>query len=168
MTPIRSKEALIGFDEGDRGKPYQDSRGIWTIGKGHNLEANGLPAGICADAPDGLPYPDCLSFLQNRGGITPDEDAALFKVDEERDCSWLFTKPWWGATNEPRQAALQDMSFNLGPHSMQQFVTFLGLCAAADWAAAADDLEWKTAVAKQLPARYGRLEQILRTGNWPG
>jgi GH24 family phage-related lysozyme (muramidase) len=167
MRTIQSAEGLIGFDEGDKGQPYQDSRKIWTVGVGHNLEANGLPPGIFADAPKGLPWPDCLSFLQIRGGLKPDEDAALFRHDIEVNGNWLLAKPWWLGTVPPRQAALMDMAFNLGPESMQTFTTFLGLCASGDWDAAANDLEFKTKVATELPARYGRLESILRTGEWP-
>lgn len=164
---ITNVQDLIRFDEGDRGQPYKDSRGIWTVCVGHNLEANGLPPDIFMDAPDGLPWPDCLGFLQRRGGVKPDEDAALFAHDLQSEGGWLTVKPWWSAANEPRQGALLDMAFNLGPACMQTFTTFLGLVAAGDWIAAADDLEFKTKVAKELPVRYGRLQQILRTGEWP-
>jgi len=160
--------ALIDFDEGDKSQPYQDELGIWTIAVGHNLKANGLPPGICADAPSGLPWPDCLGFLQRRGGLQPSEIDALYVFDLKENCSWLWTKPWWAAVNEARQAALNDMAFNLGPARAQAFVTFYGLCSVGDWPAAANDLEFKTAVAKQLPKRYGRLEQILRTGSAAG
>jgi GH24 family phage-related lysozyme (muramidase) len=167
MKTIQSAEDLIGFDEGDKGQPYQDSRKIWTVARGHNLEANGLPPGIFADAPDGLPWPDCLGFLQIRGGVTTKEDAALFAYDLHDNCSWLESKPWWPAVNDPRRAALYDMAFNLGPAAMQTFTTFLGLIGTGLWDAAANDLEFKTKVAKELPARYGRLESIIRTGEWP-
>lgn len=159
---------LIAFDEGTRQLPYQDSLGIWTIGVGHNLQANGLPAGVCADAADGLPWPDCLGFLQRRNGLNPDEISALFDVDVKDNCSWLWVKPWWPTTNEARQAALEDMAFNLGPAKMQKFVTFLGLIATGDYEAAASDLEFHTAVAAELPKRYGRLEQIIRSGSVAG
>lgn len=164
---ITNVQDLIRFDEGDRGQPYKDSRGIWTVCVGHNLEANGLPPGICDDAPDGLPWPDCLGFIQRRRGLNATEDAALFQHDLQSEGGWLLTKPWWANLDDARQAALLDMAFNLGPASMQTFTTFLGLIAAGDWVAAADDLEFKTKVAKELPARYNRLQQMIRTGEWP-
>lgn len=167
MKPINSVDDLIGFNEGDKGLPYQDSRGIWTVARGHNLEANGLPSGVFEDAPTGVAWPECLPFLQNRGGVSPEEDEALFKIDEQKNCAWLYVKPWWPSVNVPRQGALMDMAFNLGPASMQTFTTFLGLVASGLWDAAANDLEFKTKVATELPARYGRLENILRTGEWP-
>ena len=79
---IYSVETLIADDEGIKPLPYQDSNGIWTIGIGHNCEANGLPPGICDDAPDGLSWDDgVLPFLQSRGGLTPPEIDALFQHD---------------------------------------------------------------------------------------
>lgn len=158
---------LIRLDEGERPMPYQDIMGIWSVGDGHNLEANGLPAGICADAPNGLPFPACLEFIQKRGGLKPFEMDTLFGVDWVANCKWLWAKPWWASVSPERQAALDDMAFNLGPEKAQAFTTFYGLCAIGDWSAAANDLEFKTRVATELPKRYGRLEQILRTGQWP-
>ena len=158
---------LIDRDEGDKTQPNKDSLGIWTVGIGHNLETNGLPPGVCTDAPGGLPYPDCLGFLQRHGGLKEQEIEDLFDYDLKVNCDWLWLKPWWGSVSPERQAALNDMAFNLGPARAQAFTTFYGLCAIGDWPAAAGDLEFKTAVGKQLPHRYGRLEQILRTGQWP-
>lgn len=158
---------LIRFDEGEKHLPYQDSDGIWTIADGHNLQANGLPAGICTDAPDGLPYPDCLSFIRNRGGLTQPEIDALYAHDLDENGAWIQAKPWWPSVDPVRQAALMDMAFNLGPARAQAFTGFYGLVAIQDWPAASDDLA-KTLVARQLPKRYGRLIQILRTGTAAG
>lgn len=168
---------LIAFDEASRALPYRDSLDIWTIGIGHNLQANGLPktvvSSICdrtfLKAPDtDMPWPDCLTFLQRGGPLTDTEIGKLFETDLAENCSWLWSKPWWPQTCEARQAALNDMAFNLGPARAQKFTTFYGLCAAGDWQAAADDLEFKTLVGKELPKRYGRLERILRTGATDG
>lgn len=159
---------LIDFDEGDKSMPYQDIKGIWTFGIGHNAEANGLPPGVCEDALEGMPFPQCIDFIRHRGGLQEDEINTLFWIDVDANCHWLYLNPWWTALDEPRQAALEDMAFNLGPESMQQFTTFLGLIASGDYAAAATDLEFKTKVAKELPKRYGRLEKIIRTGSMDG
>ncbi len=158
-------QALIRLDEGQKPLPYQDSDGIWTIADGHNLQANGLPPGICSDAPEGMAYPECLDFLVSRGGLTSAEIQALYQYDLKADCGWLWAKPWWASVNQARQAALNDMAFNLGQEKAQAFTTFYGLVAIGDWAAAADDLEFKTEVAKELPTRYDRLAQILSTGS---
>lgn len=165
VTDLNS--ALIRCDEGDKTIPYKDSDGIWTVGEGHNLVANGIPAGICSDAPDGVPYPQCMQFLTDRVGLRQSEIDLLFEHDLKANCSWLWSKPWWPAVDPVRAAALNDMAFNLGPVRAKKFTTFYGLVAVLDWQAAAEDLEFKTAVAVQLPKRYARLEQILRTGVMP-
>ncbi|HKF37084.1 MAG TPA: hypothetical protein VKB35_09305 [Ktedonobacteraceae bacterium] len=152
--------ALIESDEGNRSRKYQDSLGHWTIGIGHNLDAS-LPC-------------DAAKTIQTQAGLPLDDDwlpatvDTQYEYDLKSNCGWLWQRPWWSGANEARQAALNDMGFNLGPKKAQAFVTFYGFCAAGDWKAAADDLEFHTAVAKQLPRRYGRLSQILRTGSVKG
>lgn len=158
---------LIRRDEGEKRLPYQDSLGIWTIADGHNLVANGLPRGICQDAPDGMPWPECKDFLVKRGGLSDIEMKALYDFDLKANCSWLWVKPWWPAVSPERQAALNDFGFNLGFVRAQQFGTFLGLIAVGDYQAAAADLLNNTAVAKELPTRYGRLAKIIESGTFP-
>lgn len=171
--------ALIRFDEAERSKPYQDDLGIWTVADGHNLEANGLPRSVAISiyarlnqpVPDGLdpvPFPECLDLIVSAGGLSEQEIDALYAIDLEANCGWLTTKTWWAAAGEARQAALNDMSFNLGPKKAQGFTGFFGFIDGGDWNGAADDLLNNTAVAKQLPKRYGRLAQILRTGSAAG
>jgi GH24 family phage-related lysozyme (muramidase) len=152
--------ALIESDEGNRSKKYQDTQGHWTIGIGHNLDAN----------------PPCAAVLQiqSAAGLRTDDQwlpaavDAQYQYDLQANCSWLWRKPWWQQANDARQAALNDMAFNLGPATSQTFTTFYGLCATGSWATAATDLLNNTAVAKQLPKRYGRLAQILNTGSVAG
>jgi lysozyme len=147
---------LIELDEGVRSKRYVDTKGKRTIGIGHNLDA----APACQEVID----------IQTKAGLPVDDDwlpesiEAQYVEDLSDNCSWLWNRPWWGACNEPRQAALNDMAFNLGPERMQKFVTFLGLIAVQDWNASANDLINNTEVAKELPVRYYRLARILHSG----
>ena len=151
---------LIESDEGRRSRKYRDGKGHWTIGVGHNLDAS--PA--CAE----------VRKLQASAGLPDDDewlDASIdeqYSYDLQANCSWLWRKPWWGAAGEARQAALNDMAFNLGAPKAQTFVRFYGLCAAGEWEAAGDDLQFNTAVGRELPRRYGRLGQILRSGTAQG
>jgi len=149
--------------------PYQDPDGIWTVGIGHNLEANGLPPGICGDAPDGINWDDgVLPFLQSRGGLTPTEIDALFQYDLTIAAQDLLVcLPNAGTLVTPRYAAMVDMVYNLGRAKLLKFNTFLHLMEIGQYAAAAQDLLNNTAVAKQLPKRYGRLAQIITSGDWP-
>ena len=166
---IYSTETLIADDEGTQSMPYQDPDGIWTAGIGHNLEANGLPPGICGDAPDGLNWEDgVLPFLKSRGGLTPTEIDALFKYDltiAAQDLAYCL--PTADTLVLPRYAAMIDMCFNLGRAKLLKFNTFLHLMEIGQYADAAQDLLNNTAVAKQLPKRYGRLAQMIESGEWP-
>lgn len=152
-------QQLINLHEGRRSKQYLDSLGIPTIGIGHNLKAS-------------APCQDVVK-LQTFAGLPIDDDwtddsiNAQYRVDLNANCAWLWVKPWWSNLSEPRQAALNDMGFNLGPETFQKFGTFLGLIAGGDYDAAALDL-LKTAVYHELPKRYGELETIIRTGSTAG
>lgn len=169
---------LITLHEGVRRLPYQDSLGIWTIAKGHNMQANGLPlavvnaiadrVGLPAPQVDPMPWPDCLTFLQRCGSMTDAEIDMLFDIDLKADCSWLWGKPWWGSIGEARQAAANDFSFNVGQRVAQEFTTFWGLYAAGDWEAAATDLGANPKLVAEEPKRIANLQQIIRTGSVEG
>lgn len=152
-------EALVKFDEGDRSQKYLDSRGIPSIGRGHNLKASSPCAQVVSiQTAAGLPPDDQW---------TPESIEIQYQYDLTRNCGFLWSKPWWTRVDPARQAALNDMAFNLGPSVAQSFTTFYSLVAVLNWEAAADDLA-KTEVATiQLPKRYGRLCNILRTGVMP-
>jgi len=139
----------IGKDEGDKLLPYRDTRGLWTIGKGHLL-GNSIPP-------------------QFVNGITQAQDDALFAADMQHVKSLLnIYIPWWPVDGEdgPRAGALIDMAFNLGVAGLSHFSEFLCLMRAKKWAEAAADLK-KTLVFQQLPDRYGRLAIQIETGVFP-
>ena len=165
---INSTETLVADDEDYELLPYRDPNGIWSIGIGHNLEANGLPPDICKDAPDGMGWADgVLAFLQNRGGLDPAEVDALFQHDLTNARADLEAcLPNADTLTTPRYAAMVDAAFNLGRERLMQFNTFLHLMEIGDYQAAADDLR-TTLVYRQLPHRYGRLAAIIASGAWP-
>lgn len=152
-------QALIQRHEGRLSKQYLDSKNIPTIGIGHNLKA----APPCAEV---ISIQEANSLPVDNNWLDSSIDFQ-YQHDLEANAGWLYTKPWWSQLNEVRQAALSDMAFNLGPETMQKFVTFLGLIAVQDFDAAAADL-LKTAVYHELPKRYGELETIIRTGSVAG
>ncbi len=165
---IYSTESLVADDEGIESMPYQDTCGIWTVGIGHDLEANGLPPDICQDASNGLGWADgVLPFLQNRGGLNPTEIDALFQLDLSNARADLEAcLPNADVLVLPRYAAMIDMAFNLGRDRLMEFNTFLHLMETGQYADAAADLR-KTLAYQQLPARYERLATIIKTGDWP-
>jgi lysozyme len=144
---------LVIKHEGLKLFPYTDTAGRITIGYGHNLDAKPLEPELYE--PDG-------SISQ----ATADE-----VLDEDMECArsgcLTLADPWWPRLNEPRQAALIDMCFNLGVDGLAAFVHMLGCLAAGNWvsaAAAAMQSKW----AQQVPDRALEDAVMLRTGKWPG
>lgn len=164
---IDSTEDLVADDEGREAQPYQDEEGIWSVGIGHNLEANGVPPGVLADHPSGLPWPACLEALQARGGLAEHEIDLLFSHDLTVAATDLQVCLTTASLLDPaRYAAMIDMAFNLGRARLSLFDTFLNLMASSQYQAAAADL-LKTKVAQELHHRYTRLASIINTGAWP-
>lgn len=172
---INNVQALIADDEGCKSMPYRDTTGVWTVGIGHNLQANPLP-GIVADmlrtrlgqTTTGQPsaYPACLNLITTAQGLMDEEISYLFYYDLGAITGFLNDYPWFAEADDVRQAALQDIAFNLGSTRFHEFGTFLGFCAQSDWVSAAADLQ-TTLVYKELTPRYSRLCSMLVSGNWP-
>jgi lysozyme len=157
-------EKLLTWDEGKQLKPYKDSRGIDTIGIGHNLVANGLPVGLLPpDVP--VTYPECMEYL-NEHGLTDAQCDALFHYDITHVAGFLTDYPWFKGLDIVRQAALQDMAFNMGERTFKTFAQFTALVGAHRFSDAAADLR-RTAVYSELSVRYGRIARMLETGLWP-
>ena len=123
--------------------PYKDTRGNTTWGIGHNLSA----------------APLCLSAA----GFLGQAIQAQFDHDLDQATSALATYPWYAHLDLVRQAALQNMVFNLGAETFSKFAGFRGYMASGDYSAAAADLR-TTLVYKQLSSRYERLAKQIETG----
>lgn len=133
----------LTVEEGERDTAYQDSRGLWTIGIGHHDST------IC----EGM----CWS---------PDKIEQVFSDDVENAFSEVVEHfPWALTLNEPRMAVLIEMAFQMGLHTEEEFVTFLGLMRDERWPQAAGDI-LHTAWATQTPARVRRLSRQIETGEW--
>ncbi len=150
MPFMHALEDQLTVDEGKRFTRYRDSRGIWTIGIGHNLEVSPLPPG----------WVEPLSEAQVD---------LLFQKDIAGTLNRIATRlPWLGQQPMAIQLALTDMGFNLGvgqagppATGLMGFHTFLGLIQAHNYAAAADDL-MGTLWAKQVGNRALRIEAQIR------
>jgi len=103
-------------------------------------------------------------FQQDKHNAILDAIGALTHIANAPDC--------WAGLGEPRQAALADMSFNLGRVRFAGFHKLLAAVAAGDWDGASDEVlyngkpnpsKWK----KQVKHRADRDAYILRTGLWP-
>ena len=137
---IASVADLIESHEGRKNLAYQDSRGIWTVGVGHNLQSK--------------PMPDAI--------ITALRDADI--ADARVACFAIFLD--FPSYADARQAAICDMIFNMGEHEFRQFSHMIAAIAAGDWETAAAEAlssQW----ASQVPARAKADALMLKTSQWP-
>jgi len=90
-------------DEGVRNTMYKDSKGIDTIGVGHNCEVRPLPA----------------DWTQPLSGAQIDQ---LLNEDLEevfKDLDDAF--PWWETLDDVRKRCLANMTFNMGIETLMEF-----------------------------------------------
>ena len=137
-------------DEGVETKAYTDTRGIWTIGIGHNIEAD----------------PELMLELQHL--IDPGIDMAmvdkLFASDVDAAKNQLeLHLPWWKSLDDVRQDVLVNMTFNMGINTLLQFRNTLAMMQGGNYADAADGM-LASLWARQVGARAQRLARQMRTG----
>lgn len=139
-------------NEGLRLTAYQDTRGVWTVGYGFtgNLTIDGEPveAGLV------LTQTQADEEFDNRYSYA--YRAAMFDAG-----AVVFQN-----LNDPREAALVDMAYNLGRAGLSGFHQFLGYVALGDWANA-EDAGYASKWALQVPNRAGRVLAMIATGIWP-
>ena len=140
-------KAQLAVDEGTRRNRYKDSRGFWTIGRGHNIEADPHYPYTVADEP--------LTDAQIDSLETRDVGNAVAALDEYAN--------WWRAMEEPRQRVLANMCFNMGWTKLSEFVNTLKAMHFADYVAAAAGMrasKWYG----QVGARGEHLAKVMETG----
>ena len=138
-------------DEGCRLKPYRDSRGVWTVGFGHNLEAHLSPIAL-------------RQFLASGQPITQQQADAMLAQDVQAACEAVKSLvDNFDTLSDQRQRVLVEMAFNLGAHALAGFINTLSSVEASDFEAAADQILHSRA-ACELPTRYAHLAAMLRTG----
>ncbi len=122
--------------EGLRFKLYQDSKGVPTIGVGHNLR----------DRP-----------ISRRAvmGILDDD-----LTDVYQDLDRKF--PWWRDMSEVRQRVLADMCFNMGLSSLLGFKQALSAMQRGDYEGAAQGMEDSKWYREDVPVRAARLVAMMR------
>jgi lysozyme len=147
MNPENETQLVVELrhDEGVRYTPYADTKGIPTVGVGHNLQASPLP--------DGWSYP-----------LSDDQVNTLL----ERDLANVFSDltralPWWTDLNDVRQRVICNMCFNLGMRKLAGFKNTLVAMRQGAYADAASGM-LNSAWASQVGARAQRLAQMMRTG----
>ena len=130
-------KAQLVFFEGEKVRPYTDTRGKVTIGIGWNLTDNGLPL-------------DLIDELYNR---------AVLSADQALDRLW----PWWRKLDPVRQRAMENLMFNMGPSVLAQFMTFSAAMFHGKWDAAAAALQnshWYSQTGRRGPL----VVEMVKTG----
>lgn len=127
-------------------------------------DANGQPI-VAGYTVIGNPTIGYGRLLTTAHGITQAEAELLLTHDVAAAEGDVEKLPVYAHLNTARRGALLDMDFNMGFYTLAQFGHFLGLLAAAQYQAAADDLG-TTMWAQQVGARAERIRQIIATGVW--
>jgi lysozyme len=136
----------LARDEGYRPNPYDDSRGFRTVGIGHNLDANPLPAET---------YPMSLE----RAKQVCSDDVARIWGKLQADLPWVKSLP------DVIAGVLTNMSFNMGAKGLEAFHHMLADIQAGNYeqaAVAGEQSAWHAEVGD----RAKRLMQQLRTQEW--
>jgi len=132
----------IKREEGCIAHAYRDSLGLLTIGVGRLIDGS------------------------KGGGLSQDEIDYLLANDIASASHQVATAlPWAERLNEPRQAVLIGMCFQMGLGGLLAFKHTLGSVEDGQYAEAAKgmlDSGW----AKQTPARARRLAQQMETDTW--
>lgn len=132
-------------DEGVRYVPYRDTKGIPTVGVGHNLQASPLPSEWVYPLTDG------------QVDMLLDADLQNVYHDLSRDV------PWWTNLNDVRQRVICNMCFNLGMNKLAGFKNTLAAMRQGRYDDAAAGM-LNSAWASQVGARAQRLAQMMTKG----
>jgi lysozyme len=131
---------LIIRHEGIRLKLYRDSVGIWSIGVGRNLQANGIK------------HSEAMVLLNNDINQAFSDLEAVF--------------PHFYKMSVVRQHALVDMMFNLGLVNFNTFEHFIKAIKIEDYPIAALEMldsKW----ARQVGVRSKELAEMIHLGTYP-
>lgn len=135
MTDLSLVLADLKRDEGRRDRPYRDTRGLLTVGYGHNLDATGL----------------CEAAL-----------LAQLQFDVDRAIQSLNIRfPWWASQPAAAQRVLINLCYNMGIGVLATFPVTLAHLQAHEYPAAATSL-LQSKYASEVGQRANRLADLLR------
>ena len=135
MSAIDLAVGRLKTDEGFRAVKYTDTTGHETIGYGFNVDA----------------------------GISQYAAAQLLTAQTTELATDLRAYSWFVGLDDVRASVLCELAFNLGLSGLLHFPAMLSAIGASNWQGAHDELLNSTA-AKQLPARYSMLANLLLNG----
>jgi len=145
--------AELRRDEGVRYSVYKDTKGIDTVGVGHNLQAKPMPPGWSCP----------LNDVQINSLLDDDLEDVFHDLDR--------ALPWWTDLNDVRQRVMANLCFNMGITRLLGFVKALTAARQGKYDTSADELlnsAWATQVGIRdkngNPGRAQRLADMMRKG----
>ena len=132
---------MIKEHEGVVPHAYQDSRGYWTIGVGRLIDK-------------------ALG-----GGLSDGEIDYLLANDIKRCRAEAEQYPWFNKMNEPRQAVILSMLFNLGRPRFDKFQNMQAALLVGDYTLASHEMldsRW----ASQVGRRAIEMSEMMESGEW--
>jgi lysozyme len=145
--------AELRRDEGVRYSVYKDTKGIDTVGVGHNLQAKPLPAG----------WKCPLNDTQVDSLLDDDLEDVFHDLDRNL--------PWWTDLSDVRLRVLANMCFNMGIGRLLGFKKALIAMRQGKFSIAADEMldsKWAREDvgigSPDKPGRALRLANMMRTG----
>jgi lysozyme len=135
---------MIIHHEGIRHRPYKDSLGLWTVGVGHLIG-------------DGKSLPP-----EYNREFTNEEVMEMFDRDFEHHKQAAEKIPGYDNLNDKGQAALVDLTFNMGPAWYKKWPNFTRNLKEGDTEGAAKSLEdskWYTQVGRRAPTIVSLIRQ---------
>lgn len=135
-------EQQLRREEGEKLYAYQDHLGYWTIGVGILIDKR---------KGGGLRQEESDFILRNRIKL---KRAEVYKA-----------LPWVEKLNEPRQAVLIGMAFQMGLDGLLGFKNTLAMIKAGDYEGGGKGM-LNSLWAKQTPARAKRMSEQMITGEW--
>ena len=163
-----STKKMIMQHEGSVPYPYKDSRGLWTIGVGHLIgDGKTLP-------PEYAAYRNNGAANDKKNNTTPAHSPEyfdnLFEKDYEKHKQLAMKTPGWDLANETGQAAMIDLTYNMGAWFQKKnqsgqlvWKNTVGALQSGNFDAAADGLKnsaWYT----QVKGRGTKIVDMIRNG----
>ena len=135
--------------EGLRLEAYVCPAGALTIGYGHNLDQHPVP-----------------NVGEEGDRISRAEADKLLELDVKA-CGQELDRafPWWRNLNEPRQAVLLNMCFNLGLTKLAKFTRMWAALESENYMRAADEM-LDSQRKSDVKGRSYELAAQMQTGEW--
>lgn len=152
---------MLKTDEGLKLEIYKDNLGFFTIGIGHLLTKSDSIQTAISNL-------DVSLGRSTNGIITQDEAQTLFQSDVQTaktSLSQVGLGTLLNSLDPIRQAALINMSFQLGARGVANFKKSISYLQNQQWSSAALELK-NSSWYNQTPSRAARVINTFLTGTW--